>query len=173
MQGGGVAALPRRQHEIYSQVVAREFRWLADANLKEKQRVLSSSASKAGLWLTVFPSTPELSLADEYFLLAVKHRLGDCPMDDLPATCSCDAKLAEDSQHFFSCRHLKRKAMTVRHDAIVRLLRDTFHQVGAVVHVEPRIYDTERKRPDGYPLARSERDAGRCHHSPWCTIPQI
>jgi hypothetical protein len=28
------------------------------------------------------------------------------------------------------------------------MLRDTFHQVGAVVHVEPRLYDTKRVRPD-------------------------
>src|SRR3569623_1798397 len=69
-------------------------------------------------------------------------------MDDLPDVCSCKAKLADDSQHFFSCKKLKRKAMTVRHDAIVRLLRAAFHHVGAVVHVEPRLYDTERVRPD-------------------------
>src|SRR3569833_2751671 len=33
------------------------------------------------------------------------------------------------------------------HDATVRLLRDAFHKVGAVVHVEPRLYDTKRVRP--------------------------
>ena len=61
---------------------------------------------------------------------------------DLPANCACGAKLSNDTQHFYSCGQLKRKAMTVRHDSIVRLLRDSFHQVGAVVHVEPRLNDT-------------------------------
>src|SRR3569623_1369726 len=143
--GGGIAAPPRRQHGIYSQIILHQYRdWFDTANLKEKQRDVSSSATNAGLWLTSFPSLPELSLADDYFLLAVKLR----PMDDLPDVCSCKAKLADDSQHFFSCKKLKRKAMTVRHDAFVRLLRDAFHHVGAVVHVEPRLYDTERVRPD-------------------------
>ena len=87
-------------------------------------------------------------IADEFYLLAVKHRLGLRPMDDLPAKCSCGAVLGDDPQHFFSCRLLKRKAMTQRHDSIVRLLRDLFYKVGAVVHVEPRIYDTKRVRPD-------------------------
>src|SRR3569623_59151 len=50
--------------------------WFDTANLKEKQRVVSSSATNAGLWLTSLPSLPELSLADDYFLLAVKHCLG-------------------------------------------------------------------------------------------------
>jgi hypothetical protein len=144
-----IAALPRRQHGISSQIVLHKFRdWFGTANLKDKQRIVSSSASKAGLWLTTYPSLPELSLVDDYFLLAVKHRLGVQPMNDLPDTCTCTANLAGDSQHFFSCKKLKRKAMTVRHDAIVRLLRDAFHHVGAVVHVEPRLYDTERVRPD-------------------------
>jgi hypothetical protein len=100
------------------------------------------------MWLTAFPVAPELLMADEFFILAVKHRLGLRPMDDLPAKCSCGAVLREDPQHFFSCRLLKRKAMTQRHDSIVRLLRDLFHKVGAVVLVEPRIYDTKRVRPD-------------------------
>jgi len=91
---------------------------------------------------------PELAIADEFYLYAVRHRLGLCPMDDLPPKCSCKAELKSDAQHFFSCKLLKRKAMTVRHDSIVRLLRDLFHKVTAVVHVEPRLYDVKRIRPD-------------------------
>ena len=102
------------------------------------------------------------SMADEFFVLAVKHRLGLRPIADLPAECACGAKLSDDSQHFYSCGQLKRKAMTVRHDAIVRLLRDSFHHVGAVVHVKPRLYDTKRVRPDlDILLPRREHDARR------------
>src|SRR5438046_619890 len=38
--------------------------------------------------------------------------------------------------------------MTVRHDSVVRLLRDFFHHAGALVHIEPRIYETKRFCPD-------------------------
>jgi hypothetical protein len=38
--------------------------------------------------------------------------------------------------------------MTVRHDAIVRLLAGFFKQLGAAVEIEPRIYNTPRYRPD-------------------------
>src|SRR3954466_10817737 len=54
----------------------------------------------------------------------------------------------DDPQHFLSCSMLKRRAMTVRHDSVVRLLRDFFHHAGALVHIEPRIYETKRFRPD-------------------------
>jgi len=147
--GGGVVALTRRQHEIYSQLALREYlTWSLTASVKDKQRMVSASAKNASLWITAFPVAPEMVIADEFFILAVKHRLGLRPMEDLPQKCSCDAKLGEDPQHFFSCRHLRRKAMTQRHDSIVRILRDLFHKVGAVVHVEPRLYDTKRVRPD-------------------------
>jgi len=76
--GGGVLALPRRQHEISTYIAAGEFRrWLHDAaTAKEKQRVASASAAKASLWLTSFPTTPELIMADDDFIIGVKHRLG-------------------------------------------------------------------------------------------------
>ena len=38
--------------------------------------------------------------------------------------------------------------MTVRHDQLVQLLAKFFRNVGAVVYVEPRIFDTNRLRPD-------------------------
>ena len=115
---GRAADLPRRQHAICSQLAERDFNaWYATASLKAKQRIQSASATNAGSWLTTFPTTPELTMADEFFVLAMKHRLGLRPIADLPAKCACGAKLSDDSQHFYSCGQLKRKAMTVRHDA--------------------------------------------------------
>ena len=144
---GRAADLPRRQHAICSQLAERDFNaWYATASLKAKQRIQSASATNAGSWLTTFPTTPELTMADE-FCSGCEASSWPPPIADLPAKCSCGAKLSVDSQHFYSCGQLKRKAMAVRHDAIVRLLRDSFH-VGAVVHVEPRLYDTKRVRPD-------------------------
>ena len=103
-----------RQHAICSQLAERDFNaWHATASLKAKQRIQSASATNAGSWLTTFPTTPELTMADEFF--AVKHRVGLRPIADLPAKCTRGAKLSDDSQHFYSCGQLKRKAMTVRH----------------------------------------------------------
>jgi hypothetical protein len=87
-------------------------------------------------------------MADDDFVIGVKHRLGVPLMDDLPPKCFCGAALMDDPQHFLSCSMLKRRAMTVRHDSVVRLLRDFFHHAGALVHIEPRIYETKRFRPD-------------------------
>ena len=41
-------------------------------------------------------------MADKFFVLAVKHRLGLRPIADLLAKCACGAKLSADSQHFYS-----------------------------------------------------------------------
>lgn len=38
--------------------------------------------------------------------------------------------------------------MTVRHDWLVHLLAKFFRSLGAVVHIEPRIFDVDRVRPD-------------------------
>jgi hypothetical protein len=56
--------------------------------------------------------------------------------------------LASDPTHFHFCQHQKRTAITARHDLVVRTLAKLFRQVGAVVHIEPRIYGSERLRPD-------------------------
>ena len=116
--------------------------------LRDRQRLISASASKASAWLTATPSTPELVMSDTDYSLAVRHRLGLPCSDGLPAKCACDAGLASDLSHFHSCRLQKRTAITARHDFVVRTLAKLFRQVGAVVHVEPRIYGSERLRPD-------------------------
>ena len=67
---------------------------------------------------------------------------------NLPKLCVCGIELNSDHAHFLSCQQLIRSAMTVRHDQLVQLLAKFFRNVGAVVHVEPRIFDTNRLRPD-------------------------
>jgi hypothetical protein len=56
--------------------------------------------------------------------------------------------LLSDPAHFHSCRKLKRTAMTVRHDTIVRTLAKFFRSVDAVVRIEPRMVGFERRVPD-------------------------
>ena len=116
--------------------------------LRDRQRLISASATNASAWLTAIPSTPELAMSDTDYSLAVRHRLGLPCADGLPVKCACDVVLTSDLSHFHSCRLQKRTAITARHDFIVRTLAKLFRQVGAVVHVEPRIYGSERLRPD-------------------------
>ena len=87
-------------------------------------------------------------MSDTDYILAVRHRLGLPSADGLPAKCVCEATLAEDASHFHSCTRQKRTSITVRHDLVVRTLAKLFRKVGAVVHIEPRIYGSERLRPD-------------------------
>jgi hypothetical protein len=116
--------------------------------LKTLQRMLSASSRNAGAWLTCYPSCPELSLSDEDFIYASRLRLGLSCQENLPPVCACSAKLADDPAHFLSCAKLKATAMTTRHDWIVHLLAKFLRGAGAVVHIEPRIFGEERKRPD-------------------------
>src|SRR3954454_5902342 len=64
--------------------------------------VASASTAKASLWLALFPTTPELIMADDDFVIGVKHRLGVPLMDGLPPKCFCDAALKDDPQQFLS-----------------------------------------------------------------------
>ena len=132
-----------------SNTVAQEFLQAPSTSLRDRQRLVSSSANKASAWLISIPSAPELAINDSDFIFAVRHRLGLPCADGLPKMCACDkAALANDASHFHSCKNQKRTSITARHDFVVRALAKLFRQVGAVVHIEPRIYGSERLRPD-------------------------
>ena len=157
----GVPGVPNLQKTLCQCVAKAEYNELillpstSPESTKVKQRLISSSAVLASSWLTVFPTTPELTLADEDFCLAIKHRLGLPCAEDLPPKCRCETKdskvkdaLLSDPAHFHSCRKLKRTAMTVRHDNIVRILAKFFRSVDAVVRIEPRMVGFKRLIPD-------------------------
>jgi len=122
--------------------------FLQSRELRDAQRILSAAAKFGGTWKTVLPSSPDLTLSDEDYRNAAKIGLGLPCQNDLPDKCDCGEELIKDPAHFLSCRRLKRPAMSTRHDWIVNLLAKIFRELGAVVHVEPRIFDYERVRPD-------------------------
>ena len=71
------------------------------------------------------------------------------PLDNnLPDKCECGASLREQPLHFLWCKLLTRPAMSTRHDWLVHLLAVFFRAVGAVVHIEARVFDYNRVRPD-------------------------
>ena len=132
-----------------SNTAVRDFLQASSTPLRDQQRLVSSSANKAGAWLNSIPSSPELVINDADFILAVRHRLGLPCAEELPIMCACEkVALADDVSHFHSCQKQKRTSITARHDFIVRALAKLFRRVGAVVHIEPRIYGSERLRPD-------------------------
>ena len=85
---------PRLQRAICSlidqRVVAEAF---TSMSRTDKQRVVSCQANGSGSWLTVIPSSPDVSLTDAEFRYAVRHRLGLPPSSNLPARCRCGAQL--------------------------------------------------------------------------------
>lgn len=153
-EGGGVVDIGRSRQSVMvgflAACEAKSHLYAPATPLRERQRLISSSASNASAWLTVIPYSPELSLSDDDYILAIRHRLGLPSADGLPMKCAhpCNATLTSDASHFHSCQQQKRTSITARHDLIVRTLAKLFRQVGAVVHIEPRIYGSERLRPD-------------------------
>ena len=94
------------------------------------------------------PTSIDLQLSDQQMCIASRIRLGLPPLDHLPERCVCGATLSEDNGHFLSCRDLRRSAVTARHDSIVRVLAKHLRRATALVHEEPRVYNTSKLRPD-------------------------
>ena len=115
---------------------------------QEVQRLHSTAGKNAGGWLTSYPVCEPLSLADDDFGFAVRHRLGLPCASGLPRSCDCGTDLSLDMAHFHSCHRLRGTAVRFRHDLVVKILAGLFRKVGAQVHVEPRIYGKDRDRPD-------------------------
>ena len=65
-----------------------------------------------------------------------------------PQRVSVERWRANDASHFHSCYKQRRTSVTTRHDFVVRALAKLFRQVGGTVHIETRIYGSERLRPD-------------------------
>ena len=69
-----------------------------------------------------------------------------------PTSCTCGASLEEDALHFFSCKLLKRRQVTDRHNRIASTLKTLANLGGFGCILEPALYDhvpgANRKRPD-------------------------
>jgi len=116
--------------------------------LHDNQRLVSAAGKFAGVWLSIVPTSLDLQLSDQQMYIASRLRLGLPPLDHLPERCVCGATLSEDNGHFLSCENLRRSAVTARHDSIVRVLAKFLRRATALVHEEPRFYNTTKLRPD-------------------------
>jgi hypothetical protein len=108
------------------------------------QRALSEN-DNCSAWLTVLPTEPAYRLRDDQFRLAVRHRLGMLPYDDLRddycLTCrrrnSSIPHFLADPDHLHACVKQTGVMMSLRHDRIVATLATLARSVGFAVKREP------------------------------------
>ena len=131
----------RLQHHLIHQI-----------ELSHHQKLLSNSsiidrAQLRSAYFIILPNSDEHTIITPYFNQAVRHRLNLPPHD--MSTSYCDVqqcgKILSDTidvtHHHFSCRQLKRKEITFRHDLIVNTVLRIARDAGYATHREPRIID--------------------------------
>ena len=99
-------------------------------------------------WLSCPPLTsePGYRIHDEEYRLAVRHRLGQLPFDDLrDELCVACARqnvetpsLLDDPDHSHSCTLQKGVSVKRRHDVLKMVLAELARSCGFIVEVEPR-----------------------------------
>src|SRR6185503_4178885 len=114
-----------------------------DADPGLSSHLLSLRQTGAANWLTVTPSRPELSLADDDFRLAARLRLRLHPSTPVPGVpCACGEELEAD--HFMVCQHLKRHSVTARHAIVLQFLVSFLRDAGLRPIPEARTEHGER-----------------------------
>jgi hypothetical protein len=154
---GGVSVIPfnaflrlHKQH-LQKDIVA-SIDELRSNNLKRRgdataARLLSAASKHASSWLSTLPTSDAVTITDGYFPHAIRNLLGLSPNDSPSGSCFCGQPFSITHPH--SCTPLKRRAITVRHDAIVQCLASLAREVGYSVTVEPTDpVQSHSKRPD-------------------------
>jgi len=148
------------QHQLTVNLEDAMFTDLFSKCGKYQQSVLTSLSenSACSSWLTVLPTEPAYRMRDEQFCLAVRHRLGQLPYDDLiDSPClSCRAKCVAipyfrgDPDHFHSCICQTGVATTQRHHRLVNTLATLARSVGFVANIEPPLTSTSNSQQSGH-----------------------
>ena len=109
-------------------------------------------------WLSTPPLTsePGYRLRDEDYRLAIRHRLGQLPFDDLrdELCIGCARRNAEtpslldDPDHAHSCSLQQGVSVKQRHDSVKQVLAELARSCGFHVEVEPRFPATVETRFD-------------------------
>ena len=128
-------------------------------------RINACSARYTGLWLVVPVSSPEFCLTDSQLAIALRLRLGLSPLPEhlLPSTCLCKKDIAADLWHAMACPKVRRLAVNVRHDKLLRLFA-RFVKGNSSISVERP--DPSGKRPDATVYLHSQSvitDVTVCH----------
>jgi len=116
----------------------------------DHQRIQCASGKGCSRWLTTAPTDRHNRLTDSEARLAVRGRLGLPRARHLPDQCSaCREPLSP--AHYQSCKMLRRRGVTNRHDAFVKGLVYAGRAAGMIAYEERPIRDEKtgsRKCPD-------------------------
>jgi len=104
-----------------------------------------SEHSDCSAWLTVLPTEPAYRMRDEQFRLAVRHRLGMLPYDDLREEYCLACRRRDNSiplfltdpDHLHACTKQTGAWTTLRHHRLVATLATLARSVGCAVKREP------------------------------------
>jgi len=111
-------------------------------------------APHAADWKTAIPTSSTLTIKTSEYQLAARLNLGLDPSTYQTQDCHLchpenNNRLATDKYHHLSCRALKSRELTDRHNAIIRVLQRFFHYAGAMTRIEPAsLTGASRVRPD-------------------------
>ena len=137
------------QHALTRSMEASAWMRLFNSCSRYQQTILTSLTLNPGCsaWLSTTPLTSDAGyrLRDEEYLLAVRHRLGLLPYDDLrDALCvSCAQRNREtpalliDPDHMHSCVLQQGASVKRRHDALKLVLAELARSCGYHVEIEP------------------------------------
>ena len=117
-------------------------------------RIRAVSAKKASLWLSTFPSRPDLRYDNHTAVVGLHSRFGIKLPDQFESSCPCSpdgpADLDVDPFHWLEdCRYTF-AARNQRHDSIKQLECSWMSELGAIVKMEPRRLGEDNKRPDAF-----------------------
>ena len=135
------------QHNITAQIEKRLSTQLRQSSTKRHQIVLKSlqpddMSGCCHAFLTTLPSQFGYRLEDGAMRLAVRHRLGLLPFDELHAAacarCSHPTAFRDDPDHMHSCELHRRTLTTERHNNLVDVVMELARAVGFHVRREPR-----------------------------------
>jgi len=138
------------QHDLTSSIEAAAWLRLFNSCGRYQQAILTSLSlnSSTSAWLSMPPLTSEPSyrMNDEQYRLAIRHRLGQLPFDDLRGELcvGCARRntetpsLLDDPDHSHSCNLQRGVSVKQRHDEIKQVLAELARSCGYRVEVEPR-----------------------------------
>ena len=148
------------QHDLTYSLEATRWMHLFNACGQYQQATLTSLSFNTGAsaWMTTPPLTsqPGYRIRDDEYRLAVRHRLGQLPYDDLrdEFCIGCARRnittpsLLDDPDHAHSCALQQGVSVRRRHDAIKQVLAELARSCGYHVEVEPHFPSTIVTRLD-------------------------
>ena len=138
------------QHDLTRSIEATAWIRLFNSCGRYQQATLTSLSlnPSTSAWLSCPPLTsePGYRIRDEEYRLAIRHRLGQLPFDDLrDELCTGCARLnvetpslLDDPDHVHSCTLQKGVSVKRRHDTLKMVLAELARSCGYHVEVEPR-----------------------------------